>query len=296
MQHKPKDLFSSDNGGKSYEKFRPEYPQEFIDQISSFSQGKKNFLDIACGTGQILFALYKCFEEHCVGVDLSQTQLDVAKQKLDALRNSGREDVKPQFELVTVDAYKIAGELKKKGINSKFDLITIGEALHWFDTEELLTHIKINLLETGGKFCVLNYNTPFVEFNVEDEEFKKVAQNHFNKFFSIIRNSFEYNLDSFFSGYEDIPFEKYFTQVKATTLTKKVACPIDAFVGYYKTYSGYSTYLKNHKQDPQFEDPAEELSTNLKKDLEAYCKNNNIEMNDEQVIMTNVFYLKELSD
>jgi len=74
------------------------------------------------------------------------------------------------------NAYNIAEEMTKKNLESKFDLVTIGEALHWFDIDELMGYITNSLLTQQGKFCVLSYNSPIVEYNVQqDEEFQKKA-------------------------------------------------------------------------------------------------------------------------
>jgi len=268
MQQKTKDLFSQGNGGQTYETYRPKYPKKFIDEIVKFTEGKKNYLDLATGTGQILFEVYPYFSELCVGIDISESQLAIAKQKLVKIQRSNTLAMDQRIELINGDAYNITEELTKRNMTSKFDLITIGEALHWFDTEELFHHITDNLMEKDARFCILNYNTPYVEYNVPDEDFRKRAQFHFDRYFETIKSYFEYNLESFFLGYEDLQFEKYFKNVKQCSLVEKTPVSIDAFVGYYQTYSGHMTYVKKHKDDEDFQDPAALLKLNLEKRIE----------------------------
>jgi len=294
MQQKAKDLFSQENGGQSYDDFRPTYPKEIIQQVADISKGKQNYLDIATGTGQILFELYNHFENLVVGVDISETQLKVAKNKLAKLKASQGESFKPKVELIVGNAYNLVTELEKNQLKCKFDVITIGEALHWFDTEEFINYINNNILETGGRFCVLNYASPKVEYSVGDEEFRKKAQVHFDNYFATIKDSFEYDLNSFFSGYDDIDFQKYYRSVEKFTMSERVKLTIDAFLGYHRTYSGFMTYFKNHENDEGFKDPLEVLRANLEKDLKEFGQQSGEVIPEAKVVMTNEFFYKEM--
>ncbi len=75
------DLFGDKkNQGASYEKFRPKYPQTFVDQILNTVGHKRHYLDVATGTGQLLFKVSPHFDELSVGTDISENQLSVAQK------------------------------------------------------------------------------------------------------------------------------------------------------------------------------------------------------------------------
>ena len=65
-----KDLFGFQNQGTKYDTFRPRYPKNHLEYAISKLKLKSKYLDIATGTGQILFEIAPLFSK-AVGVDLS---------------------------------------------------------------------------------------------------------------------------------------------------------------------------------------------------------------------------------
>jgi len=57
-----KDLFGYDTQGKKYDTYRPKYPSEMLNKVLSKVKGRNRYLDIATGTGQILFELAHNFK------------------------------------------------------------------------------------------------------------------------------------------------------------------------------------------------------------------------------------------
>jgi ubiquinone/menaquinone biosynthesis C-methylase UbiE len=56
-----KDLFGFKTQGKLYDAYRPQYPKEQLQATLKRVSRKHKYLDIATGTGQILFELAKEF-------------------------------------------------------------------------------------------------------------------------------------------------------------------------------------------------------------------------------------------
>lgn len=56
-----KDLFGFDTQGKKYDQFRPKYPKNFLLKVLEKVKNKNRYLDIATGTGQILFEIANNF-------------------------------------------------------------------------------------------------------------------------------------------------------------------------------------------------------------------------------------------
>lgn len=48
--------------------------------------------------------------------------------------------------------------------NQKFDLITVGEALHWFRIDDFLKYVKTQLLQKTGVFAAMGYYISYCEF------------------------------------------------------------------------------------------------------------------------------------
>lgn len=72
------DPFGFKTQGSNYEAFRPRYPQKMLDKCLSKLKGRNKYLDIATGTGQVLFALAPAFKS-ALGTDISEKMLAVSR-------------------------------------------------------------------------------------------------------------------------------------------------------------------------------------------------------------------------
>jgi len=73
------DAFGFKTQGINYDKFRPRYPSCFLERCLALTAHKNRYLDVATGTGQLLFALAPHFRKNR-GVDISKNMLDAAEQ------------------------------------------------------------------------------------------------------------------------------------------------------------------------------------------------------------------------
>ncbi len=71
------DIFGYKTQGINYDKFRPKYPSLFIETTLSAVKSKNKYLDIATGTGILLYALASHFN-YAKGIDISKTMIDTA--------------------------------------------------------------------------------------------------------------------------------------------------------------------------------------------------------------------------
>jgi len=67
------DIFGFETQGINYDKFRPRYPHSFYSNLTHLAH-KNRYLDIATGTGQLLFALAPYFE-NSYGIDISPSMI-----------------------------------------------------------------------------------------------------------------------------------------------------------------------------------------------------------------------------
>lgn len=129
-----KDNFS--NQASEYSKFRPTYPPELIEHIVSFTEKLETALDVATGNGQVAQKLSEYFET-VYATDISENQLLHAKQILNVIYRKLPAEV-TDFE------------------NHQFDLITVAQAVHWFDFDKFYAEIY-RILKPNGIFAIIGY-------------------------------------------------------------------------------------------------------------------------------------------
>jgi ubiquinone/menaquinone biosynthesis C-methylase UbiE len=71
------DVFGFNTQGVNYDKFRPRYPSSFIQKCLSSIKHRNKYLDIATGTGQLLFAFAPHFQ-YSKGIDISKNMIESA--------------------------------------------------------------------------------------------------------------------------------------------------------------------------------------------------------------------------
>jgi methylase of polypeptide subunit release factors len=76
-----KDLFGFVTQGLNYELFRPKYPGALLGECLRGLKMKNNYLDVATGTGQVLFKLCGEFKGTLIGTDISENMLKAAQTK-----------------------------------------------------------------------------------------------------------------------------------------------------------------------------------------------------------------------
>jgi ubiquinone/menaquinone biosynthesis C-methylase UbiE len=83
-----RDLFRGT--ARYYDRFRVPYPRSLVDDLAerSGASGTGRLLDLACGTGQLSFALRSHFEE-VWAVDQEPGMIGVAREKAEAAGPSG---------------------------------------------------------------------------------------------------------------------------------------------------------------------------------------------------------------
>jgi len=111
-------------------------------------KGKENVLDLACGTGDITFALgEKLPSGKAVGLDITREMIEIADSK--------RTDRK-----VKNVSFQVGDIMKMPFEDASFDHVTCGYALRNVpDIEGALKEIR-RVLKPGGRFCSLDFAHP----------------------------------------------------------------------------------------------------------------------------------------
>lgn len=211
-----KDYFSAQS--KEYSEYRPKYPAELFDYLSSLCKEHKIAWDCATGTGQAAIDLVPYFEK-IIATDASSSQIEHAEQH-------------PKITYYTAPA-----EDSKIGPAS-VDLITVATAIHWLDTDKFYTEAK-RVLKTGGIIAVWVYGYS----NITPE-----ANKVLNDFDNIIKNYWPAETKKAwdFETAIDFPFEK----INTPEFKIELDWDLKHFLMYLYTWSGTQNYIKTTGKNP----------------------------------------------
>src|SRR5689334_1149416 len=112
-----KDNFSKQ--ASLYARYRPVYPPELFSFILNHIEKKDSAWDCATGNGQTAKELAKHFDK-VHATDISQKQLDQAEQASNIF-------------------YSLQAAEQTNFSDNQFDLVTVSQALHWFDFDKFYT-------------------------------------------------------------------------------------------------------------------------------------------------------------
>ncbi|KAM3142923.1 hypothetical protein pb186bvf_004986 [Paramecium bursaria] len=252
----------------------PTYPDEAIEKIP-FAKNE-NYIDIAAGTGQVFFKLQQKFTGERVATDLSKKQYEVLAQKIDKLND-------PNLKHILCDAYDL-----DKHLNKKYDLITIGQALHWFDIDKLFPYLNEKLLSDDGTIAILSYYALETYLDTEelgvDVNLRNSLSYYENQYYATVEGYFECDRNNLKSGYQQYDFKKYFNTVEVHKFEIETKQSLDSILKYFRTFSAYNTYIEKH---PEKEDPVNVYERTI---LEEY-KKLNLKPISPPMLLTNRFFL-----
>lgn len=111
----------------------------------------KMVLDVACGTGDVLFRLHELFPKaHITGLDLSAGMLKIAKEKL------GEMDIEAQHHITFLEG----DSLKMPFPDETFDLVTVAYGVRNFERLEDGYREMRRVMKHGGVICVIELSEP----------------------------------------------------------------------------------------------------------------------------------------
>lgn len=122
---------------EQYLHFRPDYPQALFDYLSSIVKTHELAWDCGTGNGQAAKALAHHFEK-VIGTDINQAQLEVA------------------FKAHNIE-YRCMNAEQTDIPSHTVDLMTVAQALHWFDLPRFYEEAK-RVLKPDGVICAWCYS------------------------------------------------------------------------------------------------------------------------------------------
>jgi len=212
-----KDNFSAQ--AKAYAQYRPYYPPEMIAYIVSLVTNNDAALDVATGNGQVAAQLAKYFKE-VYGTDISEKQLQNATQSPNITYKVERAEVTHFGE-------------------SQFDLITVAQAIHWFDFDAFYKEVN-RILKPDGVFAVLGYGL-FSTNTDTDKILHKFYYDIVGPYWDAERRYLDEN-------YATIPFP--FNEVETQKFTNHFTWTLEQLTGYLETWSATQHYIKKNGSNP----------------------------------------------
>jgi ubiquinone/menaquinone biosynthesis C-methylase UbiE len=212
-----KDLFTKQS--EAYAKFRPSYPREIFDFLVTQVRERNTAWDCATGNGQVAASLAEHFKE-VYATDISEGQLSKAIQKPNIV-------------------YRIEAAEKSSFNDSMFDLITVAQAIHWFNFEKFYSEVK-RTLKPEGIFAVIGYTLPKVDEEVD----------------SILTHFYENTLHGYWDDerkyidemYLTIPFP--FHELQAPIFIAQYFWEAEQLIGFLNSWSAVQHYINKNNSNP----------------------------------------------
>lgn len=157
-------LFDDKDHAAVYSQYRPTYPDTVYKTIKDFYDSKRgetcNFelaVDVGCGNGQSTLPLCKLFK-HVIGYDVSEQQVTAGPKDVSNLTFK----IGPGEDL---------GFLKDNSV----DLMTVAQALHWFDLDKFYNEVR-RVVKPGGVFVTYGYGNNVVDKEVAQRLMEEVLR------------------------------------------------------------------------------------------------------------------------
>lgn len=212
-----KDLFSGH--AKQYAAFRPVYPPSLYAFIYQFVKQFNIAWDCGTGNGQVARVLADSFR-HVHASDISARQLENATVAYN------------------ID-YHVMGVEQTDFPANTFDLITIGQAIHWFNREQFYKEVN-RVSKVGGMIAAFGYNP--VRFSPAFDE----ALNRF--YYDVIYSYWDTERKVVEDQYRTITFP--FEEIDTPVFKIELAWSLNDLHGYITTWSAVQNFIKKNKFNP----------------------------------------------
>ena len=211
-----KDLFSTDS--EKYARYRPGYPEELFQFIEGLLEERNRAWDCGTGNGQVAAALAE-FMQHVEGTDISRQQLANAIKK-------------PNI------TYSLQSAENTDFENDQFDLVTVAQAIHWFNIPKFHNEVK-RVLKPGGIIAVMGYG--LFRSNMETNR----IIDHFYR--EIIGPYWDEERKYLDEKYRTIPFP--FEELPVPDFQLNESWSFDRLIGYLRTWSAVKHYIAEQDRD-----------------------------------------------
>ncbi len=204
-----KDYFSS--ASDNYKRFRPVYPRELYEYLAQITPERKLAWDVGCGNGQAAKEMANLFQQ-VVATDASAEQIAQT-------RSAGN-----------LQFFVSPAETLNANDNS-IDLITVAQAIHWFDHAKFFAAVQ-KKLKPGGILAVWGYQLLYTDSPLDPmiERFhSEIVGPYWPPERALLDN-----------GYTKVPFP--YPALKSPTFFMRTNWSFGDLIGYLNTWSAVKQY------------------------------------------------------
>lgn len=205
---------------QQYAESRPTYPPELFAWLAEACAGHELAWDVGAGNGQASVALAAHFAK-VLATDLSAAQITqaVPHQRIE---------------------YRAAPADRSGLSDASADLVTVAQALHWFDLDAFYAEVR-RVLKPGGLIAAWTYGVLHVEGEAVEERVSRFYYNVVGPYWPAERRHVE-------SGYAQLPFP--FEAVTSPALAIRLLWTLDDLLGYCRSWSATSRCHRATGSDP----------------------------------------------
>jgi SAM-dependent methyltransferase len=211
-----KDHFSKQ--AAAYAKFRPRYPQKLFEYLGSIAPSRQFAWDCGTGNGQAAVGLASVFDR-VIATDASEKQIANAQSH-------------------NVVDYRVA-PAENSGIEpGTLDLITVAQALHWFDLDRFYIEAR-RVLKRDGILAASAYNLMHVEPAIDDIV---------NRYYYDVVGPFWPPERKLIEQFVDLPFP--FREIEPPSFKMTANWSLEHLLGYLQTWSSTQRFIAAEAADP----------------------------------------------
>jgi SAM-dependent methyltransferase len=199
-----KDHFSGHSD--DYATYRPSYPPTLAAYLAEFAPANKLALECGCGSGQLTVLLAEHFDR-VIATDASAKQIENA-------------EARPNID------YRAAPAEQTGLDNSSADLITVAQAVHWFDLDAFYAEVR-RVARPGAALVLITYGVMRIDPAI-DGEIDRFYRDTVGDYWPPERHLVE-------DGYRSLPFP--FVEETPPDIAMEADWPHAAFAGYIGTWS-----------------------------------------------------------
>lgn len=212
-----KDHFSSQ--AATYAKARPTYPSRLFSELAGLAPGRHRAWDAGTGNGQAAVALAAHFEQ-VTATDPSAAQLAQAV-------------VHPRV------SYHVAAETDPTIPDGSVDLVTVAQAVHWFDRPKFYSEVR-RVLRPGGIIAVWTYGLSVITPEI-DAAVRRFYSGPIGPYWPAERHHPE-------TGYRELDFT--FPEVPFPEAAMELDWSMTEFTRYLRSWSAVARFIKANGFDP----------------------------------------------
>ena len=206
-----------------YASHRPTYPSALFSWLAEQAPARRLAWDCATGTGQAALGLADHFEQ-VWATDASRSQIEAAAPCLNV-----------QYHTAPSDCSGLPDQ--------SVDLVTVAQALHWFDLDRFYAEVR-RVLKPGGLLAVWTYGV----FRVEGAAAAGIQALLDRFYYETVGDCWPPERRHVENGYADLAFP--FRELTPPPCAMAVDWNLEDLAGYLRSWSATSRYRELHGSDP----------------------------------------------